>query len=336
MEGFKRQTRKRIQGGSEFHSKALEALIIDTLKKRSETSKKLALKRALKPRNKDSPDDDDDDAGPDAGHDHKAVALWVCDPCNTGHRNVKVATCDDPSRRKLAVIHTRTLEAVCEAAHQYIPPGRTVREIFGGLADPLTLRPWAPADFASLRTDNEVVAFLKITKAHPIRLLFVLHQNDGAPDTPLLNPADKYFPTDKFDPPEIYDEYAEDTDAIIRDQAGVGQRRMPTRDNTFEERKYRIRKHIERQQELLRLIKRKHREKFPNVGIIDSDHEDFCYIRHLKNPIPKKGPQLVQARAVAPVGRRATRWNITFEVRHIRAKVRGLNAAQMAWEDMNE
>ena len=33
LEGFKPQIRKIIQGGSEIYSKALEALIIDTLKK---------------------------------------------------------------------------------------------------------------------------------------------------------------------------------------------------------------------------------------------------------------------------------------------------------------
>ena len=181
-----------------------------------------------------------------------------------------------------------TLKAVWGAAHEYRPPGRTVRDIYEGLADPLTLRPWAPAGFASLRTDTEMEAFLKMTMANPIHLLFVLHWNDGTPDTPCLNPAHKYLPTDKFDPPQIYDKYAGDTDAIIGDQAGVGQRRMPTTDNTFEESKYKIRKHIECQLELLRFITCKHREKFLNVGIIDSDNEDSCCISHLKNPIQKR------------------------------------------------
>ena len=124
-------------------------------------------------------------------------------------------------------------------------------------------------------------AFFKMTESKPIRLLFILHRNNATPDSPRLDPTQMHFPENKFDPPELYDEHAEDTDAIIQDQAGVGQRRMPTKDNTFEERKYRIRKRIERQQELLRLIKRKHREKFPNLGIIDSDDVDFCYKRFL-------------------------------------------------------
>ena len=33
LEGFKRRVRTRIEAGSEFHSKALEALAVDTLKK---------------------------------------------------------------------------------------------------------------------------------------------------------------------------------------------------------------------------------------------------------------------------------------------------------------
>jgi hypothetical protein len=144
-----------------------------------------------------------------------------------------------------------------------------------------------------------------------------------------------HFLEDTFDPPELYDEYAEDTDAIIHDQAGVGQCRMPIKDNTFEERKYRIRKRIERQQELLRLIKRKHQEKFPNVGIIDSDNEDFCYMRLLRNPVPKIGALLVKARDVAPVGRRATQRARANGAPCFRVKARGINAAQIVWEQMN-
>ena len=110
---------------------------------------------------------------------------------------------------------------------------------------------------------------------------------------------------------------------------------MPTKDNTFEERKYRIRKRIERQQELLRLIKRKHQEKFPNVGIIDSDDEDFCYMRFLQKPVPKIGALLVKARDVAPFGRRATQRARARGARRMRAKARGINAAQIIWEQMN-
>ena len=40
LDGFKSTMHARILNGSDFHIKALEALVMDTLKKRSETTKK--------------------------------------------------------------------------------------------------------------------------------------------------------------------------------------------------------------------------------------------------------------------------------------------------------
>ena len=173
LDGFKPQIRKRLAKRSEFHSKALEALIIDTLKKRSETSKKLALKRALKPRARDPVDEEDAEADV---MQEDAVAFWIADPLIPGHKNPGGFTWNDKSRRKLAVIHNRTLVGIWDAIQQYIPDGRTVREIQGGMDNPLTLRPWAPADITSLTTDAEVGAFLQMTEAKPILLLIILHR----------------------------------------------------------------------------------------------------------------------------------------------------------------
>ena len=50
LEGFKQRVRTRIVVGSKFHSKVLEALVVVTLKKRSETSEKLELMRTCKPK----------------------------------------------------------------------------------------------------------------------------------------------------------------------------------------------------------------------------------------------------------------------------------------------
>jgi len=46
--GFRPAIRARLASGSDFHKKALEALLQDWMKKRSETGKNLAVKRALK------------------------------------------------------------------------------------------------------------------------------------------------------------------------------------------------------------------------------------------------------------------------------------------------
>ena len=62
MTGLRPAIRARLASGSEFHQKALEALLQDCLKKKSETAKNLAMQRAMKrPRLVDDDDDGDDD-----------------------------------------------------------------------------------------------------------------------------------------------------------------------------------------------------------------------------------------------------------------------------------
>ena len=84
LPGFKSAMRTRIGAGSEFHLKALEALVIDTLKKKSETSKKLAIKRATKRARQEDPSDDEEE-DPDA-QEVNAVAIWLTDPCDGSHK----------------------------------------------------------------------------------------------------------------------------------------------------------------------------------------------------------------------------------------------------------
>ena len=69
--GFKPAVRTRIQDGSDFHLKAGETLLLDTLKKRSETTKKLAIKRPMKG---GAPRDDTTDGQADAGGEE--TELW--------------------------------------------------------------------------------------------------------------------------------------------------------------------------------------------------------------------------------------------------------------------
>ena len=92
---------------------------------------------------------------------------------------------------------------------------------------------------------------------------------------------------------------------------------MPTKDHIYEEQKYKIYKRIQQQQDLLRIVDRSHWAKFPNVVIYHSDHKDWYFIHNLKNPIPKTGLQFVKAHTVAPVERRAVKWNLRFGVKRI-------------------
>ena len=178
-----------------------------------------------------------------------------------------------------------------------------------------------------------------MTNSKPIRLLVVLHRDAaGPPNTPPPDPLEPYFLVDKFEPPLEYDDHPEDSDALVRNIAGVARGRMPTKDHTFEERKNKIRQRIARQQEIVRSVKLEHKGKFPGppAVIVDSEDEDYCYVRNLTNPKPTTGARIVQARQVIAAGRRATRLQRAMGVGRIVSKVSGINAAQYAWEQLNQ
>ncbi|KAF8432633.1 hypothetical protein BGX38DRAFT_1276575 [Terfezia claveryi] len=301
LTGFRTSMRNRLAGGSESHQKALEALLQDCLKKRSETSKNLAIKRARKRAHAHENSDEEEDisdAGEAAG---TAVAFWVCDPEIGEHRDINGWIWDERDRRNLVVIQTKTLDGIWDMVKAHVPADRKVREILGAPKDPNPPNLSFPADYTSLHSDTEVKAFFRMSKSDP------------------------------FIPRNEYEDFAEDFDANIRNVAGVRRRQISTRDHTFEQCKYELRGRVDRQQETLSDIKKEHKRLFPNAGIIDSDDEDYCYIRYLKRPKITSGPQLVKARQVVAVGHRATRLNRLLGVRRVVRKVRGLNAAQYHW-----
>ena len=91
--------------------------------------------------------------------------------------------------------------------------------------------PGVPLDWSIMTSDAEVAGFLQMTKAHPISLLLILHRNDSTRDTPEADATVPYFKPQHFDPPEMLDDQAEDTDALIRNTAGVGAPRLPIKDH---------------------------------------------------------------------------------------------------------
>ncbi|KAF8448514.1 hypothetical protein BGX38DRAFT_573894 [Terfezia claveryi] len=257
LTGFRQSIRDRLASGSEFHKKALEALLQDCLKKRSDIAKNLAIKRARKRVHADMVSDVDDEVS-DGEIQGEAVAFWVGDPEVGAHRDVNGWIWDVRGRRKLGVIHLMTLDGIWDMVKTYVPPDRKVREIIGALEDPTPPNLTFPADYTSLNSDAEVRAFFRMTKAKPVRLLVLLHAVPPRANTPPAR-ADPYFELDKFDPPNEYDDFTGDSDAIVRNAAGVGRRRMPTRDHTFEERNYELRGRVERRQE----VKSEHKRLFP-------------------------------------------------------------------------
>jgi len=85
---FRPSIRARIASGSEFYRKAIEALLQDCMKKKSETAKNLVVKRALKRARTDDRGGDGDGEGSDEIEDQGApVAIWLTDPAVAGHRD---------------------------------------------------------------------------------------------------------------------------------------------------------------------------------------------------------------------------------------------------------
>ena len=300
LDGFKPAIRTRLAVGSDLHAKAVEVLVVDTLKKRSKTVKKLTLKRALKRRQVDE-DADQEAQEADAAQPEAPVAIWIADPLIVGYKNA-IGTewlQDERGWKKLDVLETREVAAIMKAISNYLPQGRSIREIRKALEDPdPNVDPSVLTEWMNLKTDAEVKAFLVHTVAKLIRLLVILHHGDGTQDIPPPDPTVPYFTPTHFDSHETYDDPAEDSDQLIRDANNLATCRMPIKDHTFEERKWRICERIQRQKCLLQKMNLAHVTAIENTTTIDSEDEGFCFQRYLKNPVPKTGQQRVLARQV--------------------------------------
>jgi len=201
----------------------------------------------------------------------------------------------------------------------YIPAGRKVREFWVALADPDPANPMFPAD-------GEMSAFLRLTTAKPIRLLIVLHEQGQA------NIAPCYFSLDRFDSPVRYDKHDEDSDAVVRNAAGVRQRCLPNADHTFEQWIYKLCYQEKRQSGTKKYVKGQHKDKYSDT--IHSDDENFAYIVYLRGPDVNSGHRLVLARQVVSCPRRAWHLNRAFGISNLRSLARSLKAAQYRWEDL--
>jgi len=134
--GFRPAMRACLASGSDFHKKALESLLQDCMKKRSETAKHLAVKRALKRPRADEDEADEEDGEPDVGNPNTAVVFWIIDPDDSGHKDNNGWMWDMRERRKFGIIAHKTLDGIWEMVKTYIPEGRKVRGFWGALTDP--------------------------------------------------------------------------------------------------------------------------------------------------------------------------------------------------------
>ena len=266
-------------------------------------------------------------------HEGNAITVWIADPEEDDHANESGEwTWNNRLRRKLAVIKDRSLEGIYTVVKAFLPADKCICEIRGFLLDPAPPTDDVPADWSCLNSDEEVKAFLQMTKAEPVRLLVILHRSTGANTPPL---SSSYFALNKFQPLEEYNDPAEDSDALRRDAARVGWQRMPLKDHTFEERKLAIRRRIARQEALLATLTAKHYKVFPDLDIVDDKDPDWVYIKFLTNPRPNTGHRIVKAWEVIPVGYRAWALQDAMGVPPMVATVRAIWAAQYAWEQLN-
>ncbi|KAF8435237.1 hypothetical protein BGX38DRAFT_1275142 [Terfezia claveryi] len=243
--------------------------------KRSETSKNLAIKRARKRAHAHENSDEEEDIS-DAGKAvGTAVAFRVYDPEIGEHRDINGWIWDELDRRNLVVIQIKTLDGIWDMVKAHVPADRKVREILGAFKDPNPPNLSFPANYTGFHSDTVVKAFFRMSKSDPVRLMVLLHSVPPRANTPpepiLTSNLRSLSPGTNM---KILPRILMRTYAMSLGSVGIGCLQETILSN--------------------------------NASIIDSDDEDYCYIRYLKRPKINSGPQLVKARQVVAVGRQAT------------------------------
>ena len=202
----------------------------------------------------------------------------------------------------VAIIKATSLLKVVDRVRDRIPAGRTVQAIYGARENPIARR--RNPDATRFRSDEEIEAFLEATSAKPIRLQVVLYEHSIRMPAPVNTspPNDgAYFKDGFLDAPEEYDDPAEDLDTLCRNLAGLAKRTFPKTEDTFEDRKARVQGTIHRQCKVVKLLKPKHRAKFPDANIIDSKDEACTYLKRLPPKVTNLR-QMVAARGPVAAG----------------------------------
>ncbi|KAF8423732.1 hypothetical protein BGX38DRAFT_1238459 [Terfezia claveryi] len=284
--------------------KALDKLLQDTLKKSRDTERAHALSQVVSlasdtPDIQYTPNDNAVTSGRNTDNEsgnrgfQKSVRIFLVDPGREDEVRVTPGGAykwDGCPSHCVAIMQVASLLEVVDKVRDKIPVGRTVRAIFGALENPRL--PNTIPDATRLQSDEEVEAFFDLTNAQPIRL-----QADSPP------PDDgAYFPRDFLDAAEQYNDPGEDSDTLCRNLAGYSKRTMPRKDEAFEDRKMAARRRLRKvRDEGLDPVKAKHREKFPDLDIYDSEDDEWEYIAAL-NPQPANGREMIEARAAGLAG----------------------------------
>jgi hypothetical protein len=218
-----------------FH-KALNELMLDCFKKVRESKNK--RKRAIAREEIAAGSVIESDAeGPEPKRGRHAegrpVALYVLDPGDvTHHPQVGEWHWDLPAVEKLAVLYDSSIDELHVKLSSELPDGRKVREIIGALQDAAADADamQKPGRTTRIRSDDELDAFLRLTKAKPIKLLIILHRKpaDGNNTPPPQGMTTYYFKPGRFDGPEYYDDPLEDSGEEVAKRVG-GKQGVPGR-----------------------------------------------------------------------------------------------------------
>ena len=240
----------------------------------------------------------------------KSVHIFLIDP-DRAAAEVKSAggmyLWDGCPSHCVAIIKATSLLEVVDQVQARIPAGRTVRPIYRALENPIS--PSRIPDATRLRSDTEIEAFFEATSTKPIRLQVVLYKDSTrVPATVNTAPPDDgaYIEDAFLDASEEYEDPAEDSDTLCRNLAGLAKRTFPKTDDRFEDRKARVRVRIHRQRKVLKLLKAKHRAKFPDANIIDSEDAGSTYLKRLQ-PKVTNPRQMVAVRGPVAAGIAAAR-----------------------------
>ena len=187
--------------------------------------------------------------------------------------------------RSIATLKEPTIEEAVAAFADIVPPGRSLRIIWGAMDTPAV--GGAPIEQHELITDPHINAFLMMTASVPIVLQGILHRAAavapgaaaGAQSPP---PANRTY----YEVQEAVTMYEDAvTDSEEDDQYWVRKRKkmrnLPRRDDNFEALLEKQRTRVVRQATILRTLKAAHKRRYPDA--IHSEDEGWKTIKSVDN-----------------------------------------------------
>ena len=188
--------------------------------------------------------------------------------------------------RSIATLKEPTIEEAVAAFSDIVPPGRSLRIIWGAMDTPAV--GGAPIEQHELISDPHINAFLMMTASVPIVLQGILHRAAAvapgaaagaqSPPPPNRNYYEVAEAVTIFE--DAVTDSEEDNQYWIRKRKKM--RNLPRRDDNFEALLEKQRTRVVRQATILRTLKAAHKKRYPDA--IHSDDEGWKTIQAIGNP----------------------------------------------------